>query len=90
VCLSCDAEVEGFSTPVTRIKARRQSDAAKQVPQAGSQPPGNLLDVNQGQIPDAALNAAVVGTVKPASFGSFFLVDLLFFAQTDARAVRIS
>jgi hypothetical protein len=33
-------------------------DAAKQIPQAGSQPFGDLFDVDQGQISHAPLNAA--------------------------------
>jgi len=58
------------------------SDPAEQVPQADLQPLANLLDVDQGQIPDATLNAAVVGAVEPASFRSFFLANPLPFAHT--------
>ena len=57
-------------------------DAAEQIPQAGPQSLGDLFDVDQGQVPDAPLNAAVIGAVKPASFSSLFLVDFLPFAQT--------
>ena len=36
------------------------SDLAKQIPQAGPQPLGNLLDVDRRQVPHAALDFAVV------------------------------
>jgi hypothetical protein len=64
------------------------SDAIKQITQADLQSRGNLFDVNQGQIPHAALDAAVVGAVKPTSFRSFFLVDLLLFSQTPNSAAK--
>jgi len=63
-------------------------DAAKQVPQAGSQPFGDLFDVDQGQIPHAPLNATVVGAVQVASLSSFFLADFLLFAQTTDCAAK--
>jgi len=64
------------------------SDAAKQVPQADPQPFGDLLDVDKGQVPHAALDSAVVGAVKPTSLRSFFLVDPLLFAQTADCAAK--
>jgi hypothetical protein len=64
------------------------SDAAKQIPQAGSQPFGNLLDVDQRQIPHAPFNATVVGAVQVASLSSFFLADFLLFAQTTDCAAK--
>jgi hypothetical protein len=70
------------------MAATMGSDAAKQIPQAGSQPFGNLFDVDQGQIPHAPLNATVVGSVKLASLSSFFLTDFLLFAQTTDCAAK--
>jgi hypothetical protein len=49
------------------------SDPAKKIPQADLQPFANLLDVDQGEIPDTTFNAGVIRAVKPASFRSFFL-----------------
>src|ERR1700693_6156714 len=60
----------------------RLSHAAKQFGQAAPQPFGNLFDVDQRQVPNAALNPAVVGPVKVASLCSLFLADSLPFAQT--------
>ena len=64
------------------------SHAAKQIPQAGPQPISNLLDVYQGQVPHAPLNATVIGAVQVASLRSFFLADALFFAQTTNGATK--
>jgi len=70
------------------MRREEHSDAAKQIPQAGPQSFGNLFDIDQGKIPHAPLNSAVVGAVKPASLRSFFLVDPLFFAHTPDGAAK--
>jgi hypothetical protein len=63
------------------------SHAAKQIGQAGPQPLGNLFDVDQRQIPHAALNTAVIRSVESTAFCSFFLANLLLFAHaTDCAA----
>ena len=49
------------------------SHATKQIPQTDPQPFGNLLDVNQRQVPNATLNTGVVGPMKAASLRSFFM-----------------
>lgn len=64
------------------------SDVAKQIPQANPQSSGNLLDVDQGQIPHTALDPAVIGPVKPAALCSHFLADSLLFPQAADRTAK--
>jgi hypothetical protein len=64
------------------------SDPAKQFLQADLQTLANLFDVDQGEIPDATFNAAVIGAVKPASFRCFFLANPLPFAHTTDCATK--
>jgi hypothetical protein len=64
------------------------SDPAKKIPQADLQPFANLLDVDQGEIPDTTFNAAVIRAVKPASFRSFFLANPLPFAHATDGATK--
>jgi hypothetical protein len=51
--------------------------AAKQISKALLQTLGDLFDIHQGYIPDAALDAAIVRSVQSASLRSLFLVDVL-------------
>lgn len=62
-------------------------DATEQVRKSSSQPFGDLFDIPQGYISNAALDTAVVRPVQSASLGRLFLVDLLRFAYaTDGAA----
>jgi hypothetical protein len=71
------------------------SDTAEQVRQVFLQPFGNLLDIHERYLPDAALDPAVVRAVQPAPLGSLLLIDLLFLpyasngaTETDADVER--
>jgi hypothetical protein len=51
--------------------------------------PGNRFDLDQGQVPHAALNATVVGTVKPASFRSFLLQAIVAECIRSVQPIRL-
>ncbi len=58
------------------------SHPTEQVWKTNLQTFSNLLDIDNGDVPNAPLNTAVVGTVKAAAFRSLFLIDLSLFANT--------
>jgi hypothetical protein len=58
------------------------SQPRKQLRKRDLQTLGNLFDIDERNIPNPSLHAAVVGPVQPASLGGFFLIDLLLFPNT--------
>ena len=57
------------------------SDSIEQLRQTFLQSLGNLLDIHQRNIPNAALDSTVVSSVQPATLCGFFLIDFLFLAD---------
>lgn len=70
------------------FREQGQSNPRKQVGQRNLQAPRNLLNVHERDIPHSALNPAVVGPMKAASFGSLFLIDLPLFPHAADSAAK--
>jgi hypothetical protein len=66
---------------VNSVRAELPSEAAEQIGQSGFQPLCSFFDVQQRHIAHTALDAAVIGSMKPAPLRSLFLIDALFFAD---------
>jgi hypothetical protein len=64
------------------------SDPWEKLRQRDSQPLSNTLNIDQRDIPNSTLNAAVVSPVKSASLGRLLLIDLLLFAYAADSAAK--
>jgi hypothetical protein len=72
-----------------RLKNKeRSSETAEQVRQGRFQAFGHLFDVYQRDVPDSALDAAVVRPVEPAALCRLFLIDPLCLAYAANGATE--
>jgi len=77
-----------FSVPVWRLCHKTDSEPPEEVRQGRFQTLGDFFDIDQRDVPHAALDAAVICSVQPATLRSLFLIDFLLLADAADCAAK--
>jgi len=77
-----------FFRPCLAIVSQNRFRAAGRGPAGPFSDPWRLFDIDQRDVPHAALDAAVICSVQPATLRSLFLIDFLLLADAADCAAK--